>query len=701
MCAKRKTSSKRLVDFAKSFYIDFDLEGMLYAVYIRSSVSSGCIKSVTHPNLPEGYFLITAQDIPGEKSVEILKAEVPIFAQDKICYKGEPIGLIVGPDKKILEKLKEEVIILFKKEDSIENVDTKNTENESDLFFSDNILAHKEFSSEEDAENIFSEAEYQVEGNYSTLIEPLICSEPLGGIAIYKHNVLTLYSSVQWFRQIRQTVSKVLDIEPNKIEIKKTLSAAGNIANIWYSVIVMAQLAIAAKICGKPVKLVFSREEQILYAERGVPVAVSHRTAVDKEGRIKAMIISIILDAGFYNPFVQEIIDRLIISAPGIYKLDSYKIEAYVIRSDSPPAAINLSKIDSQIFFAIENQIYKISKKLELLPTEVRLQNLNIGKSSPFSFNLNNMEEIIHRTEEKSVFRRKYVTNRFSHMHRTETDNLPFYIPVRGIGFASAYEGSGFIGSDYYSSSLSIKVTMEKDGTVVIHSYPPSASIRTIWVNMVSSILEIPKEDIKIDSNFDFESEPKYPNGFFGSIGVMTKLLKNCCTSIQRQRFRHPLPISISRAVTSHQKKQWDEKNFCGTPFFATASGAATVEVELDPCTLKINIRGIWIVIDSGEIIAHNQAVATIKSEIRSLLSSLVQDDILECNNINIEFIESSEDSKQLGDLVYNLIPVAFTSAVSQALSCDINEIPINPKLLSSHFKALHEKNDTNTQEGQ
>ncbi|MBR5867093.1 MAG: xanthine dehydrogenase family protein [Spirochaetaceae bacterium] len=624
MCAKRKTSSKKLVDFATSFYTDFELEGMLYAQFIRSPVSSGCIKSVTHPNLPEGYFLITAQDIPGEKTVEILKAEVPVFAQDKICYQGEPIGLIVGPDKKILETLKEEVIILFKKEENTETEVTEVTESESDLFFYDNILAYKNLCSQDDAENIFSEADIQVEGNYSSLIEPFICSEPLGGLAVYKHNVLTLYSSVQWFRQVRQTVSKVLDIEPNKIEIKKTLTAAGNITNIWYSVIVMAQLAIAAKICGKPVKLVFSREEQALYAERGVPVAVSHRTAVNPDGRIKAMIISIILDAGYYNPFVQEIIDRLIISAPGVYELNSYKIEAYVIRSDSPPAPIDLSKIDSQIIFAIENQIYKISKKLGLIPNEVRLLNLNMNNTSPFNFNLHNMDKIIRRVEENSVFRRKFVTNKYSLMQREETKNLPFYVPVRGIGLASAYEGSGFIGSDYYSSSLSMKVTMEKDGNVVIYSYPQSASITSIWINMAASILEISADDIRIDSNFDFESEPKYPNGFFGSIGVMTKLLKNCCTSIQRQRFRHPLPISVSRAVTRHQKKQWDENNFCGTPFFATATGSAAVEVELDPCTLKINIRGIWIVIDAGEIIVPSQAIATIKSEIRIILSALV-----------------------------------------------------------------------------
>ncbi|MBR5867094.1 MAG: hypothetical protein IKZ04_04190 [Spirochaetaceae bacterium] len=47
------------------------------------------------------------------------------------------------------------------------------------------------------------------------------------------------------------------------------------------------------------------------------------------------------------------------------------------------------------------------------------------------------------------------------------------------------------------------------------------------------------------------------------------------------------------------------------------------------------------------------------------------------------------------------MLPAAFTSAVSQALDCDITELPINPKMLSNQIKLLQLKKDSNQQEVQ
>ena len=52
---------------AIGFYSDSSREGTLYAVLVRSPAATGKIKGVTIPELPEGYFLFTADDIPGEK----------------------------------------------------------------------------------------------------------------------------------------------------------------------------------------------------------------------------------------------------------------------------------------------------------------------------------------------------------------------------------------------------------------------------------------------------------------------------------------------------------------------------------------------------------------------------------------------------------------------------------------------------------
>ena len=98
---------------AKDFYSDYFKNGTLFAAIIRSPAASGKVKKIAVPNLPEGYFLITADDIPGSKKMETNKHVSKIFGYDSVNFRGEPLGLIVGPDERIVLSLLDEVSITF------------------------------------------------------------------------------------------------------------------------------------------------------------------------------------------------------------------------------------------------------------------------------------------------------------------------------------------------------------------------------------------------------------------------------------------------------------------------------------------------------------------------------------------------------------------------------------------------------------
>lgn len=98
---------------AEGYYSDCHLEHSLYGLLIRSPASSGFVKSVTINELPEGYFLFTANDIPGEKKITLNKQSISIFGYGNIAYQGEPVGILVGPNKQILEELSTKVSVNF------------------------------------------------------------------------------------------------------------------------------------------------------------------------------------------------------------------------------------------------------------------------------------------------------------------------------------------------------------------------------------------------------------------------------------------------------------------------------------------------------------------------------------------------------------------------------------------------------------
>ena len=689
MATKRKASGKQLVDFASSFFSDFRLNNMVYGVLIRSPLPRGKIRSISHPQLPEEYFLYTAKDIPGEKKVSLLGTEVPILAEDEVAYQGEPLAILVGPDKLKVSQLAKEVIIRFHRLEEGLGL-SESLENQ-------NIIVQRTIGGGNDAELVFAEADIQVEGSYSSNCYTPHSGEAAGGLALYQDNRLILYAPVQWFSQVRRSIAAGLGISPEQVEIRKTLVAGGNNKSQWYFAILSAQLAVATYLCGKPVKMMFSREEQGLYYERPTPVVVSYRSAVSPEGKILSMIISIVLDTGIYNPFIQELMNRMIVAAVGVYNPAVYKIEAYAIKSQTPPTALTMQRMDSQIFFALESHLSEIAAKVGKMPHEVRLLNHESQPIKPFAFNFTYLEKVLKAVVDKSSFQRKYWSYNLGRKDSCEK-KLISPVPIRGIDIACGFEGSGFLGSSRYIQDLTMGLTLERDGTVVIHSYPPSSWVQNVWIKIVSKELDIEEKNISINGNFSVDSEPLYPAGFFGNVGLMTQLLRKACTAIQKKRFLQPLPIHVSRGLTSAQKKQWNPETFSGSPFFSTATGAAVVEVELDTFTYRTIIRGIWVAVEGGEILSRERAVATIKAAIRESIQEFVAWEEIEVQNIFVELLPGSKEPKQLGTLIYSLLPAAISSAISQACNKVVSTIPLQTNYVHQAFfpqlpdtEAVHE----------
>ena len=67
---------------AKGFYSDFSKEGTLYASLIRSPATTGIVNDIKIPDLPEDYFLFSAKDIPGKKTLNFNDTVTKIIARN-------------------------------------------------------------------------------------------------------------------------------------------------------------------------------------------------------------------------------------------------------------------------------------------------------------------------------------------------------------------------------------------------------------------------------------------------------------------------------------------------------------------------------------------------------------------------------------------------------------------------------------------
>ncbi|MBO6131832.1 MAG: xanthine dehydrogenase family protein [Treponema sp.] len=771
----KRSSKPSSVSFEAKFYSDLELKDMIHAKIIRC-METGRITKISYPDLTEGYFWITAHDIPGQHFIGNTLGRVPILCEGEILYPGEPVGILAGPDEAVLEELAGQFKIECSKEtleaslklNSDEEEKEEDTplailqelgitgiskekkpseQNEEDSLreiFSD-ILAERKvqsgpcFKKEGGIEEVFANCAHVIEHEWSYKINIPDFNEPNGAICDYNGKTLTVYTPTQWISNLRQTLSAALSLNTEDIIIKKTKSFNQGSSSIWYNSIVASQVAVASYMCGKPVKLVYTREEQELYMDTMRPVTIRHKTGVSESGRIAAMKINIDFDAGAHNPFAQEIMDRLVIASCGCYNPQNVSITARANSSASQPSSIDLRLVDSAAFFAVENQMNLLCEECRISPVEIRMLNFldkDTKKTAmPFSFKLKKYFEkkdlqvsgtdvIMKKEKEDFVravsqkveysipsyymifdesgknfleFERKYEAYRQQVLYRRQKNRTSLIhskdSPVRGIGFACSFAGTCYLGSQIYGGGdQSLEATYTEDKTVIIHCPPVSATIQEIWKRTVTEILQHDVSSVKINSSFSEDEEPLLPETVYSNISVMTQLLRKCCETIKTKlsRKKNEFPFTVQKSVTSSLKKLWNTNSFSGQPFHSTSFAAAILELELDPCTFREKIKKIQVFVDGGKILNPVAAQSSVRLGIQRILTSLVAREKLdyEIQDIEISFLESEEAPMQIGENVFHIIPAAYTQALSQALDHTVSSLPLS---IESIFEAANE----------
>ncbi|WP_318677009.1 xanthine dehydrogenase family protein [Treponema sp.] len=667
----------------KTYYSDLSAPGMIYAKIVRSMTGKGKIKAITCGSLPEGYFFYTARDFGEQNYVETLDVQTEIFADKEIFYKGQAYGILAGPDFRELEELEKNITIEFFKEPAAKN-------KEKDYPYAQRFIRNGKAQKPEEFSKLFSKKNFDVKGVWTSVLNAPSCNETNGAFCIFDKDILTISTPTQWPKHLQENVKRVFGLKTSEVVIRKTISSGPHTNTIWINTVNAIQASLVAIKTRKPVLLVLSRQEHYAFLTKKSPISIKIRSSIrKKDAIIEATQILIELDSGYHNPFAAEILDRLVIAANNIYSVRNLEIIAKAYESNNAPVSFNIECIDSQAFFAIENQMQKICHVTGFLPDEIRMKNFERKFSMPFSFSNEKVREGFAAIVRQTDLNRKFISYRLESLDRkVDFENIENF-PLRGIGLACGFNGIGYYGSNIYASNQKMEATLESDGTLVIHAPAPSSWTLEVWKNTAAQILELDPKQIKLDSNFDIHDELSVPENVYSNISVMTYLLKKCCLDIQSKRFKKPLPISSVKGFTAPQKRVWNKEKFSGVPFFTSSFGTLIMDLELNPYTYKIYIKKINAIISAGKIGIPKVAENSVKLSIEHALSEIVEDEALKCDKISVSFVQSENDPKQIDGLISRILPAAFSSALSQAIGHEINTIPVKPQ---TFFKEMISK---------
>ena len=358
-------------DFA--FSSDLWADGMLWASTLRSPHPHARIKSINiAPALKINGVsaVLTHDDVPGAKLYGLEIIDQPVLAFDIIRFHGEAIAIVAADHPEVAKRAAQAIIVEYEILEPVIDADFAISGNAPIIHTGGNITRHVPIIF--GAQNLT--ADIVVKGEYEVGMQDQAPLGPESGLAIpAEDGGIDLYLSTQWLHVDRGQLATVLGLPPEKVRL--TLAGVGGAFGAREDLSMQAHVSLLAMATGKPVKIVYSREESFFGHVHRHPGKLRYEHGVTKEGKLVYVKANIVLDGGAYASSSPAVCANAACFAVGPYEIESATIDAYVAYTNNPPCGAMRGFGAVQTAFAYESQMDKIAEVLEMDPIEFRLKN--------------------------------------------------------------------------------------------------------------------------------------------------------------------------------------------------------------------------------------------------------------------------------------------------------------------------------------
>jgi len=363
------------------FTADYYFKNMLYGKILHSPIPHGRIKNIDTRKaeaLPGVKLVLTGKDVPDiTYGVSPARYDEHVLAKERVRHVGDEVAAVIAVDEETAEKALGLIKVEYEELPAVFSPVEALKEGAPQLHerYKNNINTHVDHHFG-DVKKGFTEADHTREeefvGNH-VYQNPL---EPHASIAYWENDGsnLVLYSSTQVPHYVHYMVARVLDISLGKIRIIRPPVGGGFGGKAGTTPLDLVT-SIASKKTGRPVKMVYSREEMFLYGRGRHKQYMKFKIGVKKDGRITAVQSKIYLDGGAYTSF--GIITAYYAGAmiPTLYHIPNYRYEGFRVMTNKPACGAMRGHGTPQPRFAFESLLNMIADDLEIDPVEIRLRN--------------------------------------------------------------------------------------------------------------------------------------------------------------------------------------------------------------------------------------------------------------------------------------------------------------------------------------
>ncbi|MEE2751446.1 MAG: xanthine dehydrogenase family protein molybdopterin-binding subunit [Myxococcota bacterium] len=363
----------------RALYVDdIHPEGCLHGATVRSAHAHA---RVTHIGWEPGFDssgleLVTAADIPGQNVVYLMTRDQPALAEGLVRHVAEPIALVAAPTRARALAAVAHVKVEYEPLEAL--MDPELAEGHAQVIFGeDNVFSRIDIERGEVDEEQGGEV---IEGVYSTGLHEQLYIEPQGMIAVPREDGGLLFvGSLQCPYYIVKGLTDLLGEgfeTPDRINVIQAATGGGFGGKEEYPSMIAAHAALLALKTGRPVKLVYRRDEDLVATTKRHPTRVRIRTRVGEEGRLLSFEADVLVDGGAYNTLTPVVLSRAVLHATGPYACERIRISGRAVATHTPPNGAFRGFGAPQVQFACERHMDRIARVLGLDPIELRRRNL-------------------------------------------------------------------------------------------------------------------------------------------------------------------------------------------------------------------------------------------------------------------------------------------------------------------------------------
>ena len=213
-----------------------------------------------------------------------------------------------------------------------------------------------------------------VEGVFDVGIQDQAFLGPESGLAVPDgEGGVDIYVATQWLHVDRDQVAPCLNLAPEQVRVH--LAGVGGAFGGREDLSMQLHGAMLALHTGRPVKIVYNREESFTGHVHRHPARIWCEHRATRDGRLVAVRMRILLDGGAYASSSTAVTSNAASFACGPYRVDNALIESTCVYSNNPPCGAMRGFGAVQTCFAAEAQMDKLAAALEIDPVELRLLN--------------------------------------------------------------------------------------------------------------------------------------------------------------------------------------------------------------------------------------------------------------------------------------------------------------------------------------